>query len=172
MSNELKQAITLIKAGETTKGRERLVAALKADPTNDTAWVWMSAAVETQQLKRECLEEALKHNPRNKTAQRALDRMTPRAIFSPAADAGGGARKEKLPVMAHVLCGWPLALVAIGGAIGGALGGLAYGINIAIYKTGMPTAFKIVLNLAVGAAAVVLWYIIAMALARGIAQLR
>ncbi len=55
--------------------------------------------------------------------------------------------KEKLPTVAHILCGWPLILIAIGGAIGGGLGGLAYGINIGIYKSKMPLIVKIALNL-------------------------
>ena len=45
---------------------------------------------------------------------------------------------EKLPPLAHVVCGWPLLLVIIGGAVGGGLGGLAYGINVAIYKSRLP----------------------------------
>jgi hypothetical protein len=73
---------------------------------------------------------------------------------------------QGLPVMAHALCGWPLILVAIGGAIGGALGAVAYGINVAIYKSRMPVVFKIILNLGVGASAIALWLIISSALLR------
>ena len=62
--------------------------------------------------------------------------------------------RNKLPASAHVMCGWPLLLVAIGGAIGGGLGGAAYGINIAIYKSKLPVAAKILLNLVTGAAAI------------------
>ena len=72
--------------------------------------------------------------------------------------------EEKLPVMAHVMCGWPLLLVTIGGAIGGGLGGAAYGINAAIYKSQMPVAVKILLNIVTGFAAIAIWYAIALAL--------
>src|SRR5580765_1399614 len=34
--------------------------------------------------------------------------------------------KAKLPPWAHVACGWPLVMVAFGGAIGGGLGAGAY----------------------------------------------
>jgi hypothetical protein len=68
---------------------------------------------------------------------------------------------EKLPTEAHVVCAWPLALIAIGGAIGGGLGGAAYAVNIAIYKSQMPGAAKVVLNLLTGGSAIVLWIVIA-----------
>ena len=71
---------------------------------------------------------------------------------------------SKLPVMAHVMCGWPLILVGIGGAIGGALGGVAYAINLAIYKSKMPVIFKLILNLGVGFSAIAVWWIIASAI--------
>ncbi len=70
----------------------------------------------------------------------------------------------KLPVAAHLLCGWPLLLVAIGGAIGGGLGGAAYGINVTIYKSNMPVAAKVLLNILVGCAAIGLWLGIGMAI--------
>jgi hypothetical protein len=67
----------------------------------------------------------------------------------------------KVPAIVHVLCGWPLVMVAFGGAIGGGLGGLAYGVNIAIYKSQMPLAVKILLNIFTGFAAVGIWLAIA-----------
>jgi len=40
----------------------------------------------------------------------------------------------KLPWHAHLISGWPLAMVAIGGLIGGACGGLAYGASMSLIK--------------------------------------
>jgi hypothetical protein len=74
------------------------------------------------------------------------------------------ATKEKMPVIGHILCGWPLLLVAIGGMIGGGLGGAAYAINVGIYKSQLPIPAKVVLNIIVGSAAIGIWYSIAMAL--------
>jgi hypothetical protein len=71
-----------------------------------------------------------------------------------------GAPPQKLPTIAHVVCGWPLILMFIGGAIGGALGGLAYVINLSIYKSKMPAALKFVLNPLVGILAIAVWYMI------------
>ncbi len=72
--------------------------------------------------------------------------------------------KEKLPALAHVMCGWPLILVGIGGAVGGGLGGAAYGINVAIYKSSLPAVAKVALNILTGIAAFVLWLGIAVAI--------
>lgn len=77
---------------------------------------------------------------------------------------GDTKEKTKLPAQAHFLCGWPLVLVLVGGAIGGALGGAAYYINLTIYKSDLPTVAKVLLNLAVGFAAFVLWFVIALAI--------
>ena len=53
-------------------GRRLLIEKLKADPKNDAAWFWMSKVVDTDDLRQEYLQEALKHNPRNQSASRAL----------------------------------------------------------------------------------------------------
>jgi hypothetical protein len=75
MADKLKQAIQLIKSGDTERARQLLIEKLKADPKNDTAWVWLATVVETAELKQECLEEALTHNPHNEVARRALAAM-------------------------------------------------------------------------------------------------
>lgn len=71
---------------------------------------------------------------------------------------------EKLPGYVHAMCGWPLFMVAIGGAIGGGLGGAAYGVNMAIYKSKLPTVAKIVLNILTGVAAFAIWFVIALSI--------
>jgi hypothetical protein len=69
-----------------------------------------------------------------------------------------------MPKSAHLLCGWPLAMVLFGGAIGGGLGGAAYGVNVLIYKSRLPLAAKIVLNLFTGLSALGLWVLVATAI--------
>lgn len=81
-------------------------------------------------------------------------------VPSPKSDATAA----KLPAWAHLLCGWPLVLIAIGGAIGGGLGGAAYGINIAIYKSSLPLPLKIILNIITGLAAALIWLAAAIAI--------
>ena len=70
-------------------------------------------------------------------------------------------QKVKLPVTVHLMCGWPLVLVAVGGMIGGALGGAAYGVNLAVYKSSIPGPAKILLNVLVGGAAIAIWVVAA-----------
>jgi hypothetical protein len=72
--------------------------------------------------------------------------------------------KKKLPAKIHIMCGWPLALVAVGGLIGGALGGGAYGINMAIFKSNLPVPAKVVLNVLTGVVAIGLWLAIGIAI--------
>ena len=72
--------------------------------------------------------------------------------------------QEKLPASAHLMCGWPLLLVAFGGAIGGGLGGAAYGINVGIFKSKLPVAAKVLLNLLTGLVALGIWAAIALAI--------
>ena len=79
-------------------------------------------------------------------------------------DAKPAEPEVKLTPLAHLLCGWPLFLVAIGGAVGGGLGGLAYGINVGIYKSKLPLAAKIILNPLVGLAAIAGWLAIVAAI--------
>ena len=73
---------------------------------------------------------------------------------------------QKLPMIAHILCGWPLILVFIGGAIGGALGGVAYVVNMSLYKSTLPSVVKIILNLLVGMLAIGIWLTISAMLKR------
>ena len=70
----------------------------------------------------------------------------------------------KLSVGAHVVSGWPLLLVPIGGAIGGGLGGAAYAINISIYRSKLSAPAKVALNIGVGLAAIGIWLLAAIAI--------
>jgi hypothetical protein len=120
---ELQDVITLVRDKQDEQARARLVEILKRDKTDDTAWVWMACVAETPKLRRKCLEEALKHNPRNKTARKALENMEEPETTVAVESRHVSTQTDKLPGIAHILCGWPLLLVAVGGMIGGALGG-------------------------------------------------
>ena len=78
MSPELKQAITLIKSGQKEAGKEILLQILNEDENSDTAWLWMTATVDTDELRMECLEEALRINPDNEKAQRGYQKIMQR----------------------------------------------------------------------------------------------
>jgi hypothetical protein len=78
-----------------------------------------------------------------------------------ASETSGKTESVKVPIWAHLVCGWPLVMVAFGGAIGGGLGGAAYGVNLYIYKSRLPLVAKIPLTVLTGLAAMALWVAIA-----------
>ena len=65
----LQHAIRAIRNGDKTTGRRLLAQVLRADRRNVLAWLWMSAAVEDDDRRRDCLRQALAIDPDN---QRAL----------------------------------------------------------------------------------------------------
>lgn len=73
-------------------------------------------------------------------------------------------KDDSIPAIAHVLCGWPLVMIAFGGAIGGGLGGAAYGVNLGIYKSELPGPVKAILIVLSGCAAIGIWFMIAMSM--------
>jgi len=83
MADQLQQAIKLIEAGSFDQAHSLLLDILKADPRNDVAWFWMSKVVATAELREECLQEALKYNPRNALARAALDAMQDQPVAAP-----------------------------------------------------------------------------------------
>ncbi|MGQ9547665.1 MAG: zinc-ribbon domain-containing protein [Roseiflexus sp.] len=69
-------AITTIRSGDKARGQMLLAQALRIDPRNETAWLWMASLAETPERQRECLERALAINPNNETARRALQKLS------------------------------------------------------------------------------------------------
>jgi hypothetical protein len=72
MSGELQHAITAIRSGDKITGKRLLAQVLQAEPSNQAAWLWMSAVVDTDRERARCLERVLAINPNNETAQRGL----------------------------------------------------------------------------------------------------
>jgi hypothetical protein len=75
MADQIQQAIKLIETGNFDQAHSLLLDKLKVDPKNDVAWFWMSKVVATDDLREECLQEALKYNPKNSLARAALDEL-------------------------------------------------------------------------------------------------
>lgn len=89
-------AIAAIRSGDKGRGRALLTQALRLNPQNEQAWLWMTAIAETPEQQRECLERVLAINPQNKVARQGLKMFemvqgpsitTPHA-GQPSADAG------------------------------------------------------------------------------------
>lgn len=83
MSTQLKQALAHIKSGDKQAGKKILLSLLKQDPTNSRAWLYLSAAVNTPEKKRQCLEAALEHDPNNEPARQALAKLNQKYLPPP-----------------------------------------------------------------------------------------
>jgi hypothetical protein len=68
----VQRGITALKAGNKTAAREFLEQALMQDIRNETAWLWLSGAVESDQERLECLEQVIAINPANTAAQKGI----------------------------------------------------------------------------------------------------
>jgi hypothetical protein len=84
MADSIQQAIKLIETGKFDQAHAVLLEKLQVDPKNDVAWYWMSKVVATDELREECLQEALKYNPKNKLARAALDELEDKPVAAPA----------------------------------------------------------------------------------------
>ena len=93
------QAIDLIKSGEAERARPILLELLKADPNNESAWLWLVQCLSTPAQRIAALEQCLKHNPNSQRAKWGLAQLKPRQA-SPAA-------KPPLTPRPYVPGSWP-----------------------------------------------------------------
>lgn len=75
MSGDLQNAISLIKSGHKAEAKLILIQILEEDNQNEKAWIWMSAVVDTDEMRLECLDEVLKINPDNHVAQKGAAKL-------------------------------------------------------------------------------------------------
>jgi hypothetical protein len=78
----LRQGIAACKAGRKAEARELLQQFLELDDHNETAWLWLSGAVDTDEDRRICLENVLAINPDNKMASRGLQHLNVSGLYS------------------------------------------------------------------------------------------
>ncbi|MFQ5401390.1 MAG: hypothetical protein ACE5E7_17550 [Anaerolineae bacterium] len=71
----LQAGIAAVKAGERDKARALLTQLLQIDERNEQAWLWLSGVVNTDDERRQCLENVLAINPDNEPARRGLTRL-------------------------------------------------------------------------------------------------
>lgn len=70
--DKLNSAIAAIKAGDKALGLRLLSEIVRVEPSNETAWLWLSTCVDTVEQKKFCLTKALSINPNNQSAHKAL----------------------------------------------------------------------------------------------------
>jgi tetratricopeptide (TPR) repeat protein len=68
----LSEAIDAISKGQRSRARDLLTRLLKIDQGNPTYWLWMSSVVESKKEQIFCLENVMRLDPMNVTAQRGL----------------------------------------------------------------------------------------------------
>jgi len=71
----LKQGIAALKAGQKAEARRLLERVVQQDKNNETAWLWLSGAVDTDRERIHCLRETLRINPDNQHARRGLEKL-------------------------------------------------------------------------------------------------
>lgn len=74
--DKLSYAVQLAKAGKKGEALPLLKEIVRADPDNETGWLWMYSCVATNAQKIDCLQQALRINPYNQNARRALEKLT------------------------------------------------------------------------------------------------
>jgi len=80
-SELLKQAIALIKAGRKEQARPLIVRALKANPRDETAWLWLVETLPDDAQRIAALEQYLRINPDNQRVRVVLARMRAKATL-------------------------------------------------------------------------------------------
>jgi len=65
-------AVDALRRGDKARAKQQMTLLLKAEQTNATYWVWMSATVDSAKERIYCLQTALKLDPENTTAKRGL----------------------------------------------------------------------------------------------------
>lgn len=79
----IEQGIAALRAGQAIHARQLLVQAVRSEPANERAWLWLAGAVATEAERKYCLHQVLKLNPDNPHAQQGIARLplqlTPRA---------------------------------------------------------------------------------------------
>jgi hypothetical protein len=94
----LRQGIAACKAGRRAEARELLQQVLELDERNETAWLWLSGAVVTDEDRRVCLENVLAINPNNKMASRGLQHLNVSGLYADTAPQVPAQPKPQPPV--------------------------------------------------------------------------
>ena len=71
----LQQGIALAKAGRRDEARTILMQVVEQDERNESAWLWLSGVVDSDDDKAVALENVLTLNPNNEWAKRGLQML-------------------------------------------------------------------------------------------------
>lgn len=71
----VRAAVDAYKTGDKNEARTLLERAIELDSYNETAWLWLSAVVDTKEEQQTCLENVLVINPENERARQGLQSL-------------------------------------------------------------------------------------------------
>jgi tetratricopeptide (TPR) repeat protein len=97
----LQRGIAAARAGQAADARQWLAQAVKVDPHNEVAWLWMSSVVETNEQRIYCLQQVLAVNPHNELALKGMQALgvQPPASAEQAPIAVGVSAPDGVPVI-------------------------------------------------------------------------
>lgn len=81
-----KQAVTLARAGRKDEARSLFRQVLRANPHNETAWIWYADTLPNRAERIEALQTAVRLIPEGQTARRALELLQAQAKPTPPSD--------------------------------------------------------------------------------------
>lgn len=70
-----REGVQAIRAGDRATGRAKLLEVVRRDELHEQAWLWLSAAAESDEERVICLENALTINPFSQAARRGLEKL-------------------------------------------------------------------------------------------------
>jgi tetratricopeptide (TPR) repeat protein len=82
---DLQAGIAATRAGDKEQARACFIRALKHEPANETAWLWLSHVMPTVEQALRCIDHLLTINPHNRQAQEARDVLNIRLLLEEAA---------------------------------------------------------------------------------------
>lgn len=82
MNQLAQQGANALKGGDKPRARQLLQMAVETDPGDVQAWLWLAGAVETDQEKAKCLQQALRLDPDNQMAAKGLTQLIARGVIS------------------------------------------------------------------------------------------
>lgn len=80
MADTTQQGIAALKSGNRAAARQLLAAAVKENPNNVIAWLWLSGAVDKDEERAACLRQVLRIDPSNAAALKGLSQIQERRM--------------------------------------------------------------------------------------------
>ena len=90
MSDLVERGIAAVRSGDKLTARGLLVRAVQADPSDVDAWIWLSAAVNTDEERLACLTKVLAIHPGHDAAQRGAAALRLKGVGLPSSAEGAG----------------------------------------------------------------------------------